>query len=59
MPAVVYEKKGGIANIILNRAEVHNALDAEVVVRLAGAWQDFAAGDSLRVAIITGAAGGK
>jgi enoyl-CoA hydratase/carnithine racemase len=43
MPAVVYEKKGGIAYIILNRPEVHNALDAEVVVRLAEAWQDFAA----------------
>ena len=55
MPAVVYEKKGGIAYLILNRPEVHNALDAEVVVRLAGAWQDFADDDSLRVAIITGA----
>ncbi len=55
MPAVVYEKKGGIAYLILNRPEVHNALDAEVVVRLAEAWQDFADDDSLRVAIITGA----
>ena len=55
MPAVVYEKKGGTAYIILNRPEVHNALDAEVVVRLAEAWQDFADDDSLRVAIITGA----
>ena len=55
MPAVVYEKKGGIAYIILNRPEVHNALDAEAVVRLAEAWQDFAGDDSLRVAIITGA----
>ena len=55
MPAVVYEKKGGTAYIILNRPEVHNALDAEAVVRLAEAWQDFADDDSLRVAIITGA----
>ena len=55
MPAVVYEKKGGTAYIILNRPEVHNALDAEVVVRLAEAWQDFADDDSLRVAIISGA----
>ena len=55
MPAVVYEKKGGTAYIILNRPEVHNALDAEVVVRLAEAWQDLADDDSLRVAIITGA----
>jgi enoyl-CoA hydratase len=55
MPAVTYEKKGGIAYVTLNRPEVHNAMDAEVVVRLAEAWQDFAADDSLRVAIITGA----
>lgn len=43
MSVVVYEKKGGIAYLTLNRPEVHNALDAEVVVRLAEAWQDFAA----------------
>ncbi len=55
MPAVVYEKKGEIAYVTLNRPEVHNALDSEVVVRLAEAWQDFADDDSLRVAIITGA----
>ena len=55
MPAIVYEKKGEIAYITLNRPEVHNALDSEVVVRLAEAWQDFAGDDSLRVAIITGA----
>jgi enoyl-CoA hydratase len=55
MSVVVYEKKDGIAYLTLNRPEVHNALDAEVVVRLAEAWQDFADDDSLRVAIITGA----
>ena len=55
MPAIVYEKKGGIVYLTLNRPEVHNALDAEVIVRLAEAWQDFADDDSLRVAIITGA----
>jgi len=55
MPAVLYEKKGQIARITINRPDVHNALDAEVVVRMAEAWQDFAADDSLRVAIITGA----
>ena len=55
MPAVIYEKKGHIARVTLNRPEVHNAMDAEVIVRLAEAWQDFADDDSLRVAIITGA----
>lgn len=55
MPAVIYEKKGDVARVTLNRPEVHNAMDAEVIVRLAQAWQDFAADDSLWVAIITGA----
>lgn len=55
MPALLYEKKGQIAYITLNRRDVHNALDAEVVVRLADAWKEFAADDSLRVAVITGA----
>ncbi len=55
MPAVLYEKRDQIARITLNRPDVHNALDAEMVVRLADAWKDFATDDSLRVAIITGA----
>ncbi len=55
MPALLYEKRGEIAYVTLNRPEVHNAMDAEVMVRLADAWQDFAADDSLRVAILTGA----
>ncbi|MDR7551333.1 MAG: enoyl-CoA hydratase-related protein [Armatimonadota bacterium] len=55
MPALLYEKSDGVARITLNRPEVHNAMDAEVMVRLAEAWQDFAADDRLRVAIITGA----
>lgn len=55
MQAVLYEKKDRIAYITLNRPDVHNAFDAEVVVRLAEAWQEFASDDSLRVAIVTGA----
>mgnify|MGYP001610936644 CR=1 FL=1 len=55
MTAVLYEKKDQIAYVTLNRPDVHNAMDAEVVVRLAQVWEDFAADDSLRVAIITGA----
>lgn len=55
MPALLYEKNDGVARITLNRPEVHNAMDAEMMVRLAEAWQDFAADDAVRVAIITGA----
>ncbi len=57
MPSLLYEKRGGIAYITLNRPEVHNALDPEILCRLAEAWQDYGADDSLRVAIITGAGG--
>lgn len=54
-PALLYEKRDGIAYITFNRPEVRNALSPEVICRLADAWQDYAADDNLRVAIITGA----
>jgi enoyl-CoA hydratase len=54
-PAVLYEKRDGIAYVTLNRPEVRNAISPEVVCRLADAWRDYAADDSLRVAIVTGA----
>jgi enoyl-CoA hydratase len=54
MTVLLYEKRDGIAHVTLNRPEVHNAMDSEVMVRLAEAWQDFADDDTLRVAIITG-----
>ena len=55
MPALLYEKRDGVAYLTFNRPEVHNALSPEMMVRLADAWQDFADDDSLRVAIVTGA----
>jgi enoyl-CoA hydratase len=55
MPALLYEKRDGIAYLTFNRPEVHNAWNPEVFCRLADAWADFAEDDSLRVAIITGA----
>ena len=54
-PALIYEKKGHIAHITLNRPEVRNAMSPELMVRLADAWLDYADDDNLRVAIITGA----
>ena len=55
MPSLLYEKRDGIAYLTFNRPEVHNAWDAEAMVRLADAWQDFDSDDAMRVAIITGA----
>jgi enoyl-CoA hydratase len=54
-PALLYEKRDGIAYLTINRPEVRNAFSPEVLCRLADAWQDYVADDSLRVAIITGA----
>ena len=55
MPGLLFEKRDGIAYVTFNRPDVRNAWDAEVMVRLAEAWLDFAADDSLRAAILTGA----
>jgi enoyl-CoA hydratase len=55
MPSLLYEKRNGVAHITLNRPEKHNAMDPEMIVRLAEAWQDYNDDDTLRVAILTGA----
>ncbi len=54
-PALIYEKSDGVAYVTFNRPAVRNAMDSEVVVRLADAWEDFAADGDMRVAVISGA----
>ena len=54
-PTVLYEKSGGIATVTLNRPEVRNAINAEMLCRLADAWQDVNDDPAVRVAILTGA----
>lgn len=55
MPHLVYEKRGGIAYLTMNRPEKRNALSPELMVRLADAWTDFRDDPEVRVAILTGA----
>jgi hypothetical protein len=55
MPALLFEVRGHVAYLTINRPEVHNAMNPEVVVRLAEAWQRVADDDEVRAAIITGA----
>jgi enoyl-CoA hydratase len=55
MTALLYEKRGPIAYLTLNRPERRNAIDAEMACRLADAWLDYEADDGLRCAILTGA----
>ena len=54
MPYVIYEKKGRIAYITLNRPERLNALGAELSAELREAEADFARDPELWVAIYTG-----
>lgn len=51
---VLYEKKGPIAYITLNRPKVKNAIDVEVHERLGEIWRDFRDDPDLRIAILTG-----
>jgi enoyl-CoA hydratase len=54
-PAVLYEKRDGVAVVTMNRPEVRNAINAEMLCRLADAWQDVNDDPEVRVAILTGA----
>jgi enoyl-CoA hydratase/carnithine racemase len=51
---VLYQKKGEVAYITLNRLEVKNAIDLEVHHRLREIWTDFRDDRVLRAAILTG-----
>lgn len=54
-PALLYEKEGHVATLTMNRPEVRNALNAEMLCRLADAWQDVNDDPEIRVAILAGA----
>jgi len=51
---LIYEKRNGIAYLTLNRPEARNAVDPELAVELAEAWEDYRADDGVRCAIVTG-----
>lgn len=50
----IYEKKGKIAIITINRPEANNALNYQTLKEMEDAWNDFAADNNLWVAILTG-----
>ena len=52
---VLYEKRGPVAYVTLNRPEVKNAIDVETHERLCEIWADFRDDPAMRVAVITGA----
>lgn len=51
---IIYEKKGRIAYITLNRPEVLNALHPPAHAELWTAWSDFRDDPEIWVAILTG-----
>ena len=55
MPPLLLDTCDHVAYLALNRPEVHNAINPELMVRLAEAWKRVAADAAIRVAIISGA----
>jgi enoyl-CoA hydratase/carnithine racemase len=55
MPGVLYEKKGHIAYITLNRPQVLNAMNMEGWGELARSWQNVKDDNEVWTAIVTGA----
>jgi enoyl-CoA hydratase len=56
-PAVLVERDGHVVTVTLNRPEKKNAFNAEMLCRLADAWDMIDADPDVRVAIVTGAGG--
>lgn len=55
MPAVLYEKKGHIAYITINRPEAMNAMNREAWDGLTNAWISVRDDPEVRIGIVTGA----
>lgn len=53
--AVVYEKKGKIAYLTINRPQAMNAMDPETYQEIADAWRDIDSDENVWVGIVTGA----
>ena len=52
---VLYEKRGALAYVTLNRPEVHNCIDVEMSEQLIDVWDEVKRDRDVRVAILTGA----
>ena len=56
-PHLLVERDGHVVTVTMNRPEARNALDLEMLARLADAWVEIDADPEVRVAILTGAGG--
>jgi enoyl-CoA hydratase len=56
-PHLILERDGHVAIVTLNRPEARNAFGAQMLVRMADAWEEIDKDPAVRVAILTGAGG--
>jgi enoyl-CoA hydratase len=56
-PHLLVERDGHVVTVTMNRPEARNALDLEMLARMADAWDLIDGDDDVRVAILTGAGG--
>lgn len=54
-PLVLVERRGQVGIVVLNRPEVHNAINHAVTIAVADAIEDLEEDDAIRVLIVTGA----
>jgi enoyl-CoA hydratase len=57
MEHLLVERDGHVVTITMNRPEARNAMDLEMLARLADAWDTVDSDPEVRVAILTGAGG--
>ena len=55
VPTVLYDKRGHVAYVTLNRPEVLNAMDLATHAELGRIWDDLEADDDVWVGVLTGA----
>jgi enoyl-CoA hydratase len=56
-PALLVERDGHVVTVTMNRPEARNALNPEMICRMADAWDMIDADEGVRVAILTGSNG--
>ncbi len=49
---ILFSREDGIAEVVLNRPEKRNALNPEMIVRLARAWEEIADDATIRVVVL-------
>ncbi|HMK62902.1 MAG TPA: crotonase/enoyl-CoA hydratase family protein [Acidimicrobiales bacterium] len=54
---LIFERRGPVAIVIMNRPEARNALSLPMLVGMADAWEEIDGDDDIRCAVLTGAGG--